>query len=383
MTDEARNAATETSETRVASAEADIAARDDHSNAVTHDDHSGVAAHDDHSDAAARGVHAHVPSRSQDRIEPRADGRYRVEELFAFHDRAFVENAFRAALGRAPEAAEMETTLSDLRAGRRDKREIVEDLVFSAEGAARGASVEGVRASRLKRRVRGLPIVGYLWQLLSGLARLPRLMRHQREFEAYAHAQHQLIADRLNEQERRGQEFIAEQFRIGLRRFDADLVASIDDAREAVFMLSDALAALSTLHAQAVGRREQIEAQLAARLDTHQQGIEELQRALNDHQRALELRTQSLGARTHALDEQQRQRLDEQQRRHDEQQRQLDAQEEFLIQEQRAIVEAQKATLAEIEERLREAEASARRALDALAPDSPAHADANRVAREA
>ncbi|MFN2480451.1 MAG: hypothetical protein ABR554_03055, partial [Pyrinomonadaceae bacterium] len=72
-------------------------------------------------------------------IEPRAGGRYRVEELFAFHDRAFVENAFRAALGRAPDAAEFDATLSDLRAARRGKREIVEDLVFSAEGAAGGA----------------------------------------------------------------------------------------------------------------------------------------------------------------------------------------------------------------------------------------------------
>jgi putative N-acetylmannosamine-6-phosphate epimerase len=371
MIDEARNAATQDSETRVASAEADVAARVAHSNAAVHDDHLDVAARDDHSNTA-RVDHAHAPSRSRDEIEPRAGGRYRVEELFAFHDRAFVENAFRAALGRAPEAAEMEATLSDLRAARRDKRQIVEDLVFSAEGAARGARVEGVSDSRLKRRVRGLPIVGYLWQLLSGLARLPRLMRHQREFEAYAHAQHQLIADRLNEQERRGQEFIAEQFRTGLQRFDADLVASIDDAREAVFMLSDALATLSTLHAQSVERREQIEAQLAARLDTHQQGIEELQHALNAQQRALEVQTR-------ALDEPQRQRLDDQQRR-------LDAQEEFLIQEQRAIVEAQKAALAEIEERLREAEASARRALDALAPDSPARADATdatRVAREA
>jgi hypothetical protein len=362
MIDEARNAAAQDSETRVASAEADAAARVDHSHAAVRDDHLDVAARDDHSNAAARDDYAHAPSRSRDEIEPRADGRYRVEELFAFHDRAFVENAFRAALGRAPEAAEMEVTLSDLRAARRDKRQIIEDLVFSAEGAASGERVEGVSDSRLKRRVRGLPIVGYLWQLLSGLARLPRLMRHQREFEAYAHAQHQLIADRLNEQERRGQEFIAEQFRTGLRRFDADLVASIDDAREAVFMLSDALATLSALHAQSVERREQIEAQLAARLDTHQQGIEELQHALNAQQRA--------------LDEQQRQRLDDQQRR-------LDAQEEFLIQEQRAIVEAQKAALAEIEERLREAEASARRALDALAPDSPARADAPDAARVA
>ncbi|MCA1631805.1 MAG: hypothetical protein LC774_16050 [Acidobacteria bacterium] len=170
----------------------------------------------------------------------------------------------------------------------------------------------------------------------------------------------------MDEQERRDQEFIAEQLRLGLGRFDADLAASVADAREAVFMLSDALAALSNLHAQTVERREHLEAQLAARLDTHQQGIEELQHALNDQRRALEVQTR-------VLDEQQQRRLDDQQRR-------LDAQEEFLIQEQRAIVEAQKAALAEIEERLGEAEAAARRALDALAVEPRARDDATAAA---
>lgn len=270
MTDEATNAATDESETRVASAQ--------------------------------------------------ADGRYRVEELFAFHDRAFVENAFRAALGRAPDAAELDATLTDLRAARRSKREIVEDLVFSEEGERSGARarVEGVGDPRLKRRVRALPVVGYLWQLLAGLARLPRLMRHQREFEAYAVAQQQLLADRLDEmdeQQRRAQELI-------------------DDAREAVFMLSDALATQSARQAQA-----------EARLDAQQH------------------------------------RFDAQQHRLDGQQHRLDAQEEFLIQEQRAIVEAQKTTLAEIEERLREVDAAARRALAASAVEP--HGDATAATRDA
>ena len=361
MTDEAMNAANDDAGARGAPGGG---APDDHQGGVARDDHPDAVARDDHSAAAAARVdQAGAPLRLQAELEPRGDGRYRAEELFAFHDRAFVENAFRAALGRAPDAAELEATLSDLRAARRGKREIVEDLVFSEEGRRGGARarVRGVADPRLRRRVRALPVVGYLWQLLAGLARLPRLMRHQREFEAYALAQQQLIADRLNEQERHGAASVAEQLRLALERLDGDVLGSIADAREAVFMLSDALASLSARHAadaaryaEDAARRERIEAHTAARLDTHQRGIEELQRALNSQQGALEVQTRGV----------------------DEQRRRLDAQEEFLIQEQRAIVEAQKAALAEVEERLREAEATARRALDALAPEPRSSADA-------
>ncbi|HVG31166.1 MAG TPA: hypothetical protein VM864_15765 [Pyrinomonadaceae bacterium] len=340
MTDEARNTAAADSETPAASASAD---------------------------AAARGVRESATTPSRGGLGPREGVRYRVEELFAFHDRAFVENAFRAALGRAPGAAEFEAALSDLRASRRGKREIIEDLVFCEEGGRSGAAarIEGVRDPRLKRRLRALPVVGYLWQLLAGLARLPRLMRHQREFEAYAHAQQQLLADRLDEQERRTQASIAEQVRVAMaERFEADVSAHIADAREAVLMLSDALASLSAHHEQAVKQRERIEARLAASLGAHQQGIEELQNALNSQQSALEATRRELEG----------------------QRQQLGAHEEFLIQEQHAIVEAQKAALAEFEERVRGAEAAARRALEGLTGQGRAPADeagAPPVAREA
>lgn len=359
MTDEARNAATDDHETHGASAGADAGARADHSGVVSRDDHSDA-------EAGGGGGRAHAPLRLQDALEPRADGRYRVEELYAFHDRAFVENVFRAALGRPPDETEMESTLSDLRTSRRGKREIVEDLVFSEEGERGGGRerVAGVGGSRLKRRVRGLPIVGYLWQLIAGIARLPRLMRHQREFEAYMHAQQQMIAERVNDQERRNQTFFAEQLRLAMATLNADVLAHnadvlahIADVREAVFMLSDALASLSASHAQVVQQRAQVEAQIAASLDTHQRGIVEQQHALEAVRRELEG-----------------------------QQRRLDAQEEFLIQEQRAIVEAQKAVLAEIEERLRAVESPARRAPGAPPVESHAPAgatDATRAAGEA
>lgn len=279
--------------------------------------------------------------RLQEPLDPRAFAGCRVEELFAFHDRAFVESAYAAALGRAPREDELRATLAELRAGRRDKREIVEDLCASEEGARVGAGsrVVGVAAPGFGRRLRRVPFVGYLWRLLAGLARLPTALSHQREFETYALAQQQLIADFVNDERRRHDEQVR---LLGLRLDDetanGELRAAVADAHEAVSMLSDALA---TLDARQAEERAHLEALIA-----------EQRRALEGHQSALE-----------------------------EQRRRLDAQEEFSVREQQAIVEAQKAVLAEIESRLTETDEARRRALEELSRRVAALAEALEEAR--
>ncbi|MCA1815117.1 MAG: hypothetical protein LC746_01685 [Acidobacteria bacterium] len=281
---------------------------------------------DQNSDARAATETSPPPLRLQEPLDPRTFAGCRAEELFAFHDRAFVESAYAAALGRAPDAGELRATLADLRGGRRDKREIVADLCASEEGArvGAGARVVGVGAPGFGRRLRRAPLVGYVWRLLASLARLPTALRHQREFELYTLAQQQQIADFVNDGRRRHDE----QLRLlGLRldeeiaRAHADLRGAVADAHEAVSMLSDAVA---TLDARQAEERAHLEALIA-----------EQRHALEGHQRALEA-----------------------------QRRRLDAQEEFSVQEQHAIVEAQKAVLAEIESRLTESHEARRRALE-------------------
>jgi hypothetical protein len=276
--------------------------------------------------------------RLQRGIEPRADACYRVEELLVYHDRAFVESAYAAALGRAPGAAELEATLADLRSSRRDKREIVEDLIRSDEGARVGAGAR-VRLNQTpgwKRRVRRLPLVGYLWQLFGAIARLPTALRHQQEFESYALAQQQLIADHINAQQRQTADQLKDQRRVLVALTD-DLRLSLTDANEAISMLSDALATLSARQAEARvefdRRQDEQTRQLAARLD--------------------------------------------------EQTRRLDGQEEYLIQEQRVIVEAQKAALAEIEARLGESLAAQAHTLEELSRQLRAAVEASRQAKAA
>ena len=53
---------------------------------------------------------------------------YSLAELLRYHDRTFVLHAYAALRKRAPTDAELARTLDDLRAGRRSKTEIVEQL---------------------------------------------------------------------------------------------------------------------------------------------------------------------------------------------------------------------------------------------------------------
>lgn len=231
-----------------------------------------------------------------------ADGRehYHVSELLQYHDRHFIENVYRAILGRIPFVAERERELEDLRGGRLDKFEIIERVLSSAD-AARGARDAGRRVrieglpSPLMRRLHRAPVLGYLLRLVRAVLRLPVWMRRQQQFETYALAQQQLIADYINQFLTNAlQTYDGEQNAASSR---SGLLSVLNDTVESVTMLSEALADISS-----------------------------------------------------ALTEQQQ--LTEAMRR--EQQLTADAQQEFLTQEQRVIVETQKAVLEELREQVRE-----------------------------
>ncbi|MDT7541195.1 MAG: hypothetical protein QOE33_1099 [Acidobacteriota bacterium] len=209
-----------------------------------------------HDDSRATQPRVFAPLRLQVALEPRADARYRVDQLLAFHDRAFVESAYAATLGRVPTHDELSATLADLRDARRDKREIVEDLIESEEGARVGARarVEGVEGAGWKRRARSLPVIGYLWQLLAGIARLPLAQRHQREFDAYVLAQQQIIVDHLNEK------------------------GPFAEALAAISLLSDALAGLAARQAEARDH-------FARRMDAQQEFLTQEQHAIVEAQK--------------------------------------------------------------------------------------------------
>ena len=305
--------------------------------------------------------------RLQPRLVPRSDGLYYVHEILGYHDEAFVEAAFASVLCRHPSDEEFWQTLGDLRGGAREKIDILRDLARSPEGKSQAAfeRIAGLKRSRLAEFASGVPVVGHLWRIVAAVVRLPTALRHQRQFEAYALAQHQRIADYLNS--RRLGDLAASQLQV-----------SIADASAAVSMLSDAMAEMRARHAgeqsrlarhvgevtlqleqaaaqlgQAARRLDETERRIAghdARLDEHARWIEEAGRGFAEHGRQL-----------------------------DEYARRLDAQQEFIVREQQAVVEAQKAALALAEEGLRETAAEQQRELAAIS----ARVDELRAAVEA
>jgi hypothetical protein len=246
---------------------------------------------------------------------------YHVEELLQYHDERFIENVYLALTGRAPFEAERARDLDELRNGRASKVELIERLLSAPEAAGRGVRVEGL-PSPLMRRLGRVPVVGYVLRLASALVRLPVLMQHQQQFEIYALAQQQLIADHVNQVfTLPAQGGALTGGSSGVAPVNIPGLAQYSEIIETVEMFSDALLDLSNGHAE-------LQAQVQTQAGQVQAALTDLTEALTAQQQI-----------TEAL------------RR--EQQTIADAQQEFLIQEQRVIVETQKVLLEELREELR------------------------------
>ena len=276
---------------------------------------------------------------------------YQLAELLRYHDRAFVAHAYAALCKRAPTDAELARTLDDLRSGRSSKTEIIADLLAAQTDGRSQVQVAGLPSPTLRRMSRW-PLVGYVLRLLRALARLPVLLQHQQQFEAYALAQQQQIADYLNE-----------VLVPVLKRHDEDspviaqLSATVADAVESVLMLSDSLIELSSRQAELQTQAQALQTHIQhtqtqlEHMQTHIEHVQTQQQQAARQQRQTDAQLHAdLLALTEALTTEQR-RLDELRQQHD---ATADAQQEFLVQEQRVIVETQKVVLDELQAQLRE-----------------------------
>jgi hypothetical protein len=205
-------------------------------------------------DASPQTAHAVTPLVLQADEVPNDATHYHVGELLRYHDHAFITHAYAALCKRPPTETELARTLADLRGGRRSKIEIIEALSARTDVRAR---VEGL-PSPVSRRLGRLPFVGRVLRVLRALMRLPMLVEHQQQFEAYAMGQQQRIADHIN----------------------AVIAPTIADACEGVIMLSDALADLAQRHAQ-------LEAALAVEQQRHAELRQEQQEFLIQEQHVI------------------------------------------------------------------------------------------------
>ena len=131
-------------------------------------------------------------------FEPRSDHHYHINDLLRYHDRVFVQAAYRAVLKRSPDETESLRELTRLRSGNVNKVDLLADLRFSPEGRAKGVQLDGLVFPSLIRRLGQLPLIGYPIRLGIALLRLPNSLRDQREFGSYVLSQHEQIADFIN-----------------------------------------------------------------------------------------------------------------------------------------------------------------------------------------
>lgn len=221
---------------------------------------------------------------------------YQLHELVRFHDRAFVRYAYTALTKRAPTPEELARELDDLRSGRRDKVDIIENLLDGKERTST-VRVVGLRGEAWRRASRW-PVLGYAWRLLRGLASVPLHLKHQQRFEAYSLGQQQKIEDHLN----------------------SVIAPALADSIDAVLMLSESLASLAA-------RQEQLKV-------TINDDRDQLEAKLNAQQDRLNTQQSQLEASNNTL----RRELDER----------LNAQQELIVQEQQVIVETQKVVMEQL-----------------------------------
>lgn len=169
--------------------------------------HRGDASSANGSSPAASHARSTFPElKLQPDFQPRSNNRYHISDLLRYHDRAFVDNSYRAILKRPPDATESARDLKRIRSGEFNKIDLLSSLRYSNEGKAKGVAIDGLSTPALVRRLGHLPVIGYFLRLAIALVRLPNQIRDQREFAGYLLSQNQQMADFTNSISARAEE---------------------------------------------------------------------------------------------------------------------------------------------------------------------------------
>ncbi|HEU4434627.1 MAG TPA: hypothetical protein VFR51_14685, partial [Pyrinomonadaceae bacterium] len=127
---------------------------------ATQKHHDGPAFRNGSSAVESAAPSAFPELKLQPDFQPRSNNRYHISDLLRYHDRAFVENSYRAILKRPPDATEFARDLKRLRSGEFNKIDLLSALRYSNEGKAKGVELDGLSVPALVRRLGHLPIIG-------------------------------------------------------------------------------------------------------------------------------------------------------------------------------------------------------------------------------
>lgn len=127
---------------------------------------------------------------------------YTIAELTGADYSAFIDQAFRAVLKRAPDDAGSEMQVRLLAAGVA-KAEVLGNLRWSPEGRRLGVHVRGLWPRYVLAKLTRVPVVGYFVEWGLALAGLPMLLRHQRAADTSIAARFNAAADAQRQSEQR------------------------------------------------------------------------------------------------------------------------------------------------------------------------------------
>jgi len=229
-------------------------------------------------------------------FQPHSDHRYHVHDLLGFHDRAFVQAAYRAVLKRSPDETEVSRELKGLRSGNVNKIDLLANLRFTPEGRAKGVQLDGLLFPALIRRLGQLPLLGYVVRLGVAFVRLPNLIRDQREFGSYVLSQQEQIAEFINQASARIGECRHEVSRLEetLSTFSKQ-AETLTEKQSALERQQADFARIASTQFSEIDRRYDA---LEAYVKQQQTTLTELEKSNSEHQAAL---TQSISEHREAI----------------------------------------------------------------------------------
>ncbi len=103
---------------------------------------------------------------------------YTLNDLIKYHDTDFINNAYKAILGRLPDFGGEEYYLKNLRDGRLSKSEILGRLKYFSEGRRRKISIKGLLFPFLIQSSFKIPILGKGLRIVTGILNLPTILKN-------------------------------------------------------------------------------------------------------------------------------------------------------------------------------------------------------------
>ncbi len=189
---------------------------------------------------------------------------YRLHDLTVLDSRAFVDSAFHALLGRDPTPEERCEFTARLLRGE-PKTAVLGALRFSAEGRVQGVHVAGLLGRHIAQTVFRVPFIGYAFEWVSALLKLPlalRFGRHieQRQATAIADIEAAIAAMRADIATNHSDQATAAKVHADAIKAHAEVIKTQADAMQAQAALHE------TLEANLAGLRDRV-APLQASVD--------------------------------------------------------------------------------------------------------------------